>query len=280
MRRTTTPGAEPGRPAGTDRLEECLNRPRDPLPTRVEGLPELPAAYDAALDAGLRDLGLTLPGPARLAIADHVRLLLAWNQAINLTAIREPAEIALRHVVDSLAAVEILRRRGIDAFVDLGSGGGFPGLPLAAAIPAIQALLVDSGGKKATLLVAAAEASGLSGSVDVGALRAEDLARDRAHRERWPAVLARAIGSLGELVELAFPLLRRDGILVAWKGPALDREFAGARRAIDAAGGGFLETLEVDVRGLEDHRLVVVAKGGRTPDALPRDPSARRRAPW
>ena len=261
-------------------MERCLDRPRDPLPTRVEGLPGLPATYDAALDAGLGDLGLTLPTTARGAIDAHVRLLLAWNSAINLTAIREPAEIALRHIVDSLAAVEILRDNGIQGFVDLGSGGGFPGLPLAVALPATQVLLLDSVRKKAAFLAAAVAATSLSDRVDVGALRAEDLARDPAQREHWPAVTARAVGAVSELVELAFPLIVPGGILVAWKGPAYAAELPAARRAIEAAGGGSVEARTVRARGLEDHRLVVVTKHGPTPAGLPRDPSARRGTPW
>ena len=134
-----------------------MDRLREPLPSRVEGLPELPAEALAVLDAGLATLGLAdLAEPARTALADHLRLLLAWNTAINLTAIRDPTEAVRRHVLDSLTAVPILRERGIDALVDLGSGGGFPGLPLAAVLPARRALLVESVAKKARFLEVAA----------------------------------------------------------------------------------------------------------------------------
>ena len=86
-----------------------MDRRREPLPTRVQDTPALPAAYDVAMRRGLDDLGLALPEPARLAIDGHVRLLLAWTAMINLTAIRDPAEVALRHVIDSLTAVAWLR---------------------------------------------------------------------------------------------------------------------------------------------------------------------------
>jgi EAL domain-containing protein (putative c-di-GMP-specific phosphodiesterase class I) len=113
----------PDGPHRHNRQEGCLDRPRDPLPTRVDGCPPLPPAYHDALDGSLAALGIPLAAPARTAIDGHVRLLLAWNAAINLTAIRDPASIAIRHVVDSLIGAAVLSARGFDRFVDLGSGG-------------------------------------------------------------------------------------------------------------------------------------------------------------
>ena len=129
-----------------------MDRPREPLPTRVEDTPGLPPAYDAALEGGLAALSLTLTPAARAAIDGHARLLLAWTSAINLTAIRDPAAVAVAHVVDSLTAAASMRERGISRFVDLGSGGGYPGIPLAAAIPAERALLIEPIAKKADFL--------------------------------------------------------------------------------------------------------------------------------
>ena len=188
--------------------------------------------------------------------------------------------MATRHVVDSLAAVPDLRRLRIRAFVDLGSGGGFPGLPVAAALPAERALLVESIGKKARFLETAAAAVGLADSIDIAAVRAEDLAADPDHRERWPAVLARAVGSLADLVELAFPLLSTGGSLVAWKGDLSEEELAAGRRAIGGLGGGRVVVVPADTPGQPGHRLVVATKRGRTGDAFPRTPTARRRQPW
>jgi 16S rRNA (guanine527-N7)-methyltransferase len=257
-------------PAGTDRQEECLDRPRDPLPTRVESCPPLPAAYSDALDDALAAGGLALDDAARTAIDGHVRMLLAWSSAINLTSVRDPAEVAVRHVADSLTALDILRDAGIDGFLDLGSGGGFPGIPLAAAIPSIETLLIDSVGKKARFLGVAAEAIGLAGRVRVGSVRAEGLAADDRHRERWPALTARA-----------FPLLLPGGLLIAWKRGDIEAEVAGARRAMDALGGGAIEVRPIAMAGLDGHCLVLVRRGrGPVPAAYPRDPAVRRRRPW
>ena len=183
-------------------------------------------------------------------------------------------------MVDSLTALPILRERSVEAFVDLGSGGGFPGLPLAIALPAEQAVLVDSVGKKVRFLDAVIGAVGLDGHVATYTGRAEALAREHEHRERWPAITARAVASLPELAELAFPLLEPGGILIAWKRGDIDAELAAAGRAVDALGGGVLDTRSGATGSLPGHCLVVIRKDGRTPDRFPRDPAQRRHSPW
>jgi 16S rRNA (guanine527-N7)-methyltransferase len=257
-----------------------LNRGREPLPTHVRDTPALPAAYHDALARGLADLRLALDDAALAAIEGHVRLLLAWTSAINLTAIRDPAAVALGHVVDSLTAVERLRSRSVHRLLDMGSGGGFPGLPLAAAIPSLEVGLLEPIAKKGRFLAAAAEATGLASRVSVITARAEGLARDPGQRGTWPAVTARAVGSTAELVELAFPLLIEGGTLVAWKRGVIDAELDAARRAIDGLGGGTLEVDDPPVRDLPGHRLVVATRTGSVPAAYPREPAVRRRRPW
>ena len=257
-----------------------MDRPREPLPTRVETTQPLAPVYHDALEAGLASLQLTLPADARAAIDGHARLLLAWTAAINLTAIRDPGAVALAHVVDSLTAVPILRERRVERFIDLGSGGGYPGVPIAAALPAARALLLEPIRKKAAFLSTVAAAVGLDGQVEAAPARAEALAADRRHRGRWPAVIVRAVASLGDLIELAFPLLEPGGILVAWKRGDLGTEWGGGERAVHALGGGALERVPVTVPGLEGHCLVVATTRGNAPDGYPRDPGVRRRRPW
>jgi 16S rRNA (guanine527-N7)-methyltransferase len=259
-----------------------LDRRREPLPTRVQDTPGLPAEYEAVVARGLADLGIALPDQARVALDGHVRLLLAWTRAINLTAIRDPAEVALRHVVDSLSALPWLRSRSVGRLLDLGSGGGFPGIPLAVAEPALEATLAEPTRKKARFLETAVTAIGLAGRVPVVAARAEELARDPSVRGGWDAVTARAVASSAELVELAFPLLVPGGALVAWKRGNAEEELRAAVRAVDALGGGSVEVVDVDVHGLDGHRLVVATRSqsGSVPDGYPRDPAVRRRHAW
>jgi len=280
-----TPGARradagSGVVQSTGAQEKAPPPDRDPLPTRILGLPALPDEYGDILRAGLPAVaGDEIPAEARRAIDDHVRMLLAWNEAINLSGIREPAAMAREHVLDSLAALALLRRAGIDELVDLGSGGGFPGLTLAIALPARRALLVESVGKKARFLEVAVEAVGRADRIAVASARAEAVATEPLHRGRWRAVVSRAVADLTDLAELALPLLVEGGLLVAWKRRPFDEELTRARAAVGQLGGHVVGCEPVNVPGLEDHVLAVVEKDAPTPPEFPRDPAARRRRP-
>jgi 16S rRNA (guanine527-N7)-methyltransferase len=167
---------------------------------------------------------------------------------------------------------------------------------LAAALPAERALLVDSIGKKVRFLATVVAAVGLDRHVAAEAARSESLAASRADRGRWPAVTARAVAPLGELIELGLPLLHPGGVLIAWKREsgadpfALEAEVAAARRAVGAIDPGSRIGVEAPVGPasgladravLADHRLVIVERGtGPITATWPRDPATRRRQPW
>ena len=259
--------------------EGALDRPREPLPTRVQDLPPLPQSFSDVVDDGLRALSLELSPGARAVIDGHARLLLAWTGAINLTAIREPADVARLHVVDSLAAAPCLAARGITRLLDIGSGGGYPGITLAAALESDRTLLVDSVGKKVRFLRTVIDATGLEHRVAAEAVRAEAVARDPRDREAWQAVTARAVTSIAELVELGMPLVAPGGVLVAWKRVPFEDELAAARPALAALRTGPVEVLESGIPGLEAHRLILVPRDGPIDVRFPRDPAERRRRP-
>jgi 16S rRNA (guanine527-N7)-methyltransferase len=169
--------------------------------------------------------------------------------------------------------------------LDLGSGGGFPGLPVAAALrdqgSEAEVTLLEPIGKKARFLTTAVDAIGLDTRVRVVTQRAEDLARDPAARATWDLVTARAVASTADLVELAFPLLAPGGALFAWKRGDLTAELEAARRAITAMAGGDVAVVDVAAEGLGGHRLVIATRSRATvPDRFPRDPGQRRRRPW
>jgi 16S rRNA (guanine527-N7)-methyltransferase len=268
---------------------------RQELPTDADQLEPMGEEFDLALEAGLDELGL-LDGPAAAPLARrsyeaHARLLRDWSAAINLTAIREPAAIARRHTCDSLSAVGRLAELTVPGatLLDLGSGGGYPGLPLAAALPLTRVALVDSVGKKARFLrvAATAVASVLATAADAAptietmAERAEDLAEEPDQRAAWGIVTARAVGSLAEVIELAMPLVREGGAVVAWKREeergGLRAELRDAGSIIRASGGGRPEVLTIEASFLAGHRLVVVPKQRPTPASYPRPASIRRR---
>jgi 16S rRNA (guanine527-N7)-methyltransferase len=251
---------------------------RAPLPLSASGLSALPDVFHETLRNGLAALRLEPSGEQLDAIAAYIQLLLAWTQAINLTAIREPQAVARDHVIDSLSAVPLLREAGARTILDLGSGGGLPGIPLAIVLPELRVLLVESIGKKASFLATAVRALGIADRVTVAAERAESLAMAGRERERFDAVTVRAVASLSELVELAFPLLRLGGRLVAWKRGPLGAELVAGRNAARAVGGE-LEVVPVTAPGLTDHCLVVATKMHPTPRRFPRSPAERRAKP-
>lgn len=270
---------------------------RVPLPTDARELPAVPAAFHDILDRALAGIDLDLTPGMREAIDAHARLLLAWAPVVNLTAIRDPEGIALEHVVDSLAAVPALLdrlasrrppRRPV-GLLDVGSGAGYPGLPVALAMPVARVALVDSVARKAAFLEAvlasAARAVRAHGEEPVPgqvlAVRAEVLGRMPEHRERWEIVTARAVAPLPWLLELTLPLVRPGGVFVAWKRDAgdgaFDAELASAMPLLEALGGDPRLTIEsVAVDGLRDHRLVFVGKRRATPDRWPRRARGKR----
>jgi 16S rRNA (guanine527-N7)-methyltransferase len=277
----TTPGVALSGGGASPREEARLNRQREPLPTDVGSLPPLPDEFERALGQALAILGLAPGGDARAAIDGHVRLLVAWNEAINLIAAAAPAEIAHRHVADSLAAVELIRSGPHGSILDLGSGGGFPGLPLAATLAESRVTLLDSIAKKTAFLEVVRQAVGLGERVDVATGRAEDLRPPSSAADGWDVVTARAVAALDDLVELALPLLVVGGRLIAWKRGNLSVELEAGRRAALAleAGEPAVHPFPTGL-GLSGHVLVEVTKTGPTPSGYPRPPAVRKRRPW
>lgn len=213
--------------------------------------------------------------PARYpAMAEaYVRLLLEANERLNLTRVVAPVEVARLHLLDALTALPLLDAAGAVRVIDLGSGGGVPAIPLALARPEVAWVLVDSVRKKAAMLESFVEGLELR-NVGVVAERAEVLGRDASHRERYDLVTARACAALPVLAELALPLARVGGTLLAWKGP-LDDDDDEVRRGRVAAGqlgAGRMKVTGSGVRALGGHTFVIVPKQRATPAAYPRRP--------
>jgi 16S rRNA (guanine527-N7)-methyltransferase len=204
------------------------------------------------------------------------------NRRVNLTRITDPAEIESRHFLDSLsAAVPLLDRlhagQGL-RLVDVGSGGGFPGLPLKIAFPRLRVTLVESVNKKADFLRETVSDLKLR-DVEVLAQRAEIAGRDQAHRETYDWATARALGTLPVVVELCAPFLEPGGLLVAQRSGDLDAELIHAAPAFKALHLWSKTPIYLNIPGLEGHGLVIGEKYAPTPDAYPRRPGLPRKRP-
>ncbi|HEY6609170.1 MAG TPA: 16S rRNA (guanine(527)-N(7))-methyltransferase RsmG [Candidatus Limnocylindria bacterium] len=224
------------------------------------------------------DASLDLPPGFGDAVERYVELLLDANRQLNLTRVVDPAAVARLHLLDALAALRWIDEWSPTSALDLGSGGGIPGIVLALARPGVSWTLVDSVGKKADAMRAFVADLGV-GSVTTLAARAEDLGRDGAHREAYDLVAARALAPLPVLAEYALPLVRVGGRVLAWKGPIAAAELEAGGIAARHLGGGEPSVLESGFEALGNHRFVVITKGGPTPAGYPRRAGVPSRRP-
>jgi len=223
---------------------------------------------DRLLETDAPALWATLPPGFADATERFVGLLLDANKRLNLTRIVQPESMARLHLLDALSALPMLDAAAPKRALDLGSGGGVPGIVLALARPDVAWTLVDSVRKKTDVLRAFVAALELR-NVVVMAQRAEDLGRDPAHRERHDLVAARACAALPVLAEYALPLVRIGGNVLAWKGLIGDKELSTGRTAA-ASLGGEVEVRNTGIAGLGDHRFVLIRKVAATPARFPR----------
>ena len=239
----------------------------------------------SALVDGARSLGIDLTSRQLAQLDQFGAMLREGNQRVNLTRITNPAEIETRHFLDSLtAAMPLLEplQAGRDLrLVDVGSGGGIPGIPLKIAFPQIRVSLVESVRKKADFLRQTIAQLQLT-DVDVLAARAETAARDPTHRDAYDWATARALGSLPVVIELCAPFLLPGGLLVAQRGGNLDADLAAAAPAFKALKLWARVPMPIHVEGLStDGRrgLIVGEKYAATPETYPRRPGMARKRP-
>jgi 16S rRNA (guanine527-N7)-methyltransferase len=199
-------------------------------------------------------------------------LLLSEGSRYNLTSLRDPESIQRRHFDESLALLVAIEDAGAfgSPAIDIGSGAGFPGLPIKIVRPDLELTLLEATGKKAAFLESVVQTLGLHG-VSVVNGRAEEAAHDPPHRERYHLALARAVAPLRVLVELALPFLEVDGYLAAQKGSGAEREVREAVSAMTTLGGEvtLLRRFQAAASAVQP-TLVLVRKMTATPDTYPR----------
>jgi 16S rRNA (guanine527-N7)-methyltransferase len=237
---------------------------------------ELPPDLETLLN-GARHIGLNLT-PAQLQqFAQYRELLLDWNQRVNLTAITDPQDVLTRHFLDSLAclfAIPPAERSKSLRLLDVGSGAGFPGLPLQIAFPDWHVTLLEATGKKVRFLETVIASLHLSQARAIQG-RAEELAHDPQHRARYDLVTARALASIPTLLEYCLPFCRPGGLVIAPKKGEISAEVEQGTKAAALLGGRFAETRSFSLPGLEDQRaLVVFAAERRAPAQYPRQAGA------
>lgn len=220
------------------------------------------------LTAGLRELGVAECPSAADNLQRYSEILREKNKVMNLTAITDPTEIVTRHFLDCAALAPYMPQDG--RVLDVGTGAGFPGIPLKIAFPEVEVVLLDSLNKRVKFLNEVIGQLGLSKITAVHG-RAEDFARQKDYREQFDLVVSRAVANLSSLSEYCLPYVKVGGRFVSYKSGKLNEELTAAQKAIHVLGGEAKEPVYFQLTGTEDERsFVCIEKGKATPKKYPR----------
>lgn len=223
--------------------------------------------------------GIPLTRAQAQQLCAYHALLTGANARFNLTRVGDdPAEAIDRNYLDSLAPLKWGLPDGVRRAIDVGSGAGFPGIPLSICLPEVEFVLLDSLAKRVDFLNDVIGRLGLNARAVH--LRAEDAGKSPAYRETFDLATARAVAALNLLAEYLLPFVRVGGHMLCYKGPALDQEIAGAQYALKLLGGRLAQSRRVDLPGRDwDHRLCWIEKCAPTPGRFPRKAGKPAAAP-
>ena len=226
--------------------------------------------FKEELTKAATEYGISLSDTQMEQYNRYFELLVKWNEKINLTAITEPKEVAIKHIIDSITAYDKNLFQKGTTVIDVGTGAGFPGLPLKIFCPEIKLTLMDSLNKRIKFLQTVVEELGLK-DVDCVHARAEEGARNKKYREAFDIAVSRAVARLPILCEYCLPFVKKGGHFIALKGMQYQDEAAEAAKAIKVMGGSHTETRPVKLPELDDKRAVItITKTMPTPKAYPR----------
>ena len=263
-----------------------MNVPDDSQPAAPEAITQANQGM-ALLQEGCATLKIPLDEQAIDAFELYYHELVTWNERLNLTSISAYDEVQTKHFLDCLVSLpliaEELGTRLPPAkplrLLDVGTGAGFPGIPLKIVTPSLDLTLMDGTQKKIVFLEQLVEKLGLAPARVVHG-RAEELGRNPAYREQYDLVTARAVAPLNTLAEYLLPLVRPGGLAVVFKGPSAPQEFMEARRAIKVLGGEAARLAPVEVPFLAERRFVLLVKKiAPTPAQYPRGQGLARKRP-
>ena len=235
-----------------------------------------------SLIASTRELNITLTDRHLDAFETCYQELMVWNQRFNLTAITDREGVLVRHFLDSLSCFKTLPWADLMAgarVIDVGTGAGFPGLPLKIVCPGMRLTLLEATHKKVTFLEHIVRVLGLQ-EVEIIHGRAEELGRNPVYREQYDWALARAVVEMPTLAEYLLPLVRVGGAMLAQKGEGAAIEVHASDAATTALGGKVRHLMPVELRGLAETRyLIVIDKVAATPEKYPRRPGMPKKRP-
>lgn len=222
------------------------------------------------LSEALTDMGLFHDDTMIRKFRRYMELILEWNEKINLTSIKDEEEFIKKHYVDSAAICSFTQMKAARSVIDVGTGAGFPGIPLAILNPDKKFLLMDSLNKRIKVIDEISREIGLE-NVTFRHGRAEEMAQSKEYREKFDLCVSRAVANLAVLSEYCLPFVRVGGWFAPYKTGTIDQELKESRRAIKILGGSLEENKQLNIKGYDlDHRILFIKKIDRTPAKYPR----------
>ncbi|MDU5107601.1 MULTISPECIES: 16S rRNA (guanine(527)-N(7))-methyltransferase RsmG [unclassified Clostridium] len=216
------------------------------------------------------EVGLDLTEKQYNQFVEYMRLLQEWNEKINLTAITEDEEVIKKHFIDCIKAFKSNAVKNAKTIIDVGTGAGFPGLPIAIMNPNVRVTLLDSLNKRINFLNAVIAKLDLKNVVTIHS-RAEDGARKPELRENFDVATSRAVANMAVLSEFCLPYVKLEGYFVALKGPAIEDEIKEGKKAISTLGGELENIIEVNIEESDlKHNIVEIRKVSKCPKTYPR----------
>lgn len=231
------------------------------------------------LATGLSKYNIELDSEKYSNFSNYARLLEEWNKVMNLTGITDEKEVFIKHFLDSCSILDGFTMCENASIIDIGTGAGFPGLPLKIARPDFSATLVDSLTKRINFLDEVCDVCGIDDVTNIHA-RAEDLAKDELFRESYDYAVSRAVASMNVLLEYMLPFVKVGGYVLALKGPKVLDEVKTLDKALDILGGELIEVKKVSVFNDDrEHFLCIVKKIADTPNKYPRKAGKPTKSP-
>lgn len=231
--------------------------------------------YDlTSFEKGLEQLSITLSGEQKQQFLTYYEYLVEKNKVMNLTAITEYEEVITKHFLDSLAVVKTScfksEKLAGKRLIDIGTGAGFPGIPLKIAFPKLEILLLDSLNKRINFLNEVTEMLGLT-KINTVHGRAEDYAKQKGYRESFDFCVSRAVANLSTLSEYCIPFVKQGGCFISYKSGSVDQELIQAEKAVKILGGQREEVVRFSLADTDmDRSFVVIRKAKPTPKKYPR----------